>query len=328
MKTVITLFLKIFFSNNLILLSSPLQVLNFKELLYLKKNIQLNSKDTILFIADNEDDKRYINIPHLIKKLKLKHDILYIKKKKDKFFLYLFAKIRKILFVKFDQIIVGNFDSIINNFFIKISKNSLILDDGTNIFEKCKIKKIKNFNSKFFSFFEKKIFNSHCYIENQFLYLKSVNQKKKTIINTKSKFFILGSPYVNLRYMRQSTYNLILEKIVKKINSKEVFYIPHPKEKYFSIKKIKKIKVLPNKTNVEFFFSNLKFYPKKIFAFSSTSLITLNIISKKFNLINIKPSFKLYKDNFIPNYIKNYYRIKNIVNYLKKNKIPTKKIKL
>ena len=92
-------FLKIILLNKrLILLSSPLQALNYNELINSDKKLSLNLKRIpILICADNADDNRYFKINFLLKKLNYYNRIIFINSKIGYKFLFFLTLIRKFL---------------------------------------------------------------------------------------------------------------------------------------------------------------------------------------------------------------------------------------
>ena len=127
----------ILFSKKIILLSSPLQVLNYNELLFVNNNLREKLKNVIILIfADNEQDKRFNSVNYLLKYLEIKNITINIRNKFLFRLIYKLIQVRKKLYFHYSLIIVGNLFSKINKELIKISKETIILDDGTNILDK------------------------------------------------------------------------------------------------------------------------------------------------------------------------------------------------
>ena len=62
-----------------------------------------------------------------------------------------------------DQIIIGNYYSYLNQKFAKISREVLVLDDGTNVLLKKNLQLLKKSNYSFFSIFDEKFFQKKNY---------------------------------------------------------------------------------------------------------------------------------------------------------------------
>ncbi len=314
----------ILFSKKIILLSSPLQALNYKELIFINKDLNRKLLNTpILIYSDNEQDKRYNEINYLLKSFIIKNNVINIRKKLLLNITYVLIQIRKKLCFNYNLIVVGNLFSNINKEFIKISKEAIILDDGTNIFDKSNIIEKKKHNYNFFSIFEKKYFKQNHYKKNNLLFLKKKldNRIKKT-----NDVFFIGSPYVRLDYLKEDDYLKLIKKTLESLKLSKIFYIPHPKENTNFLKKIKYINIVNTNYPVEIFFLNYNRYPKLIMALSSSALLTLRIISKKFRLLNIRPKFK--SKFFTNSYKKNIQRQNKIKEYMTIKGIKSKNVKI
>ena len=116
----------------IIILNTPLQLINFIEY----KNLNLTNKNTykksVILISNSKKDelKRTLETNS-----KINNDIIFnINSIYLKFILFFILKIRSIVNNKLDHIVIGDFN---NSFICKItnfSKKVIILDDGTNIF--------------------------------------------------------------------------------------------------------------------------------------------------------------------------------------------------
>ena len=142
------LFKNILFSKKIILLQSYLQILNFKELTYSKKIFHEDLKD-IVILSHHIKDSYFLKTKKLLKKLNIKNISIQCTKSYQVKLIYLIIKIRKLFFKNFDLVIIGNFNSYLDREFYNISDNAIILDDGTNIFDK-KISELKKIDCTIF----------------------------------------------------------------------------------------------------------------------------------------------------------------------------------
>ena len=126
----------ILFSKKIILLSSPFQAINYKELIFINSDLSLKLKNaTILIIGDNTKDKRYIYIQNILRKISITNNIVTVNKIFLLRILYFSLKIKKFFYKEYDLLVVGNFFSKVNKEFIDISKKTIVVDDGSNIFQ-------------------------------------------------------------------------------------------------------------------------------------------------------------------------------------------------
>lgn len=318
MKNILKLVKLILFEKKIILLSSQLQLINFRELIYINKPLnKILDNVKILIIADNENDKRFKNIQKILNLYLLKNQIIIINSFISiKLGNYL-VRLRNFLLSSYDLIIIGNFFSRVNQEFIKKSKKNIILDDGSNIFRHLPF---NNFNSKniFFSFFDKNLLQVKNYENNGFLYLKNKYKKK---INCKD-IYILGSSFVQNKLLTQKEYIIMINKIINKFKIKKFFYLAHPHENIAALKKIKNLNFIKTTLPIELYFIKKKYNPKLIISMNSSAAITLKLISERFKIINItlkdyehtnkkkKNSFSKWQMNF-----KKYTNSKKIKNY-------------
>ena len=305
----------------IIILNTPLQLINFIEY----KNLNLTNKNTykksVILISNSKKDelKRTLETNS-----KINNDIIFnINSIYLKFILFFILKIRSIVNNKLDHIVIGDFN---NSFICKItnfSKKVIILDDGTNIFY-LKNKKFTFSKYIFFSFFNKKYFNIpyKFFIENQYTYIKNL---KKSISKQKKFIILLGSPFVSKSLLDENQYIECLQHIKKKYIDKKIFYFPHPKENINDIAKLKLFKIIKSNYAFEIYLLNQKVLPDKIIGLNSTAFIT---IYKLFNNNIILENYFYYNDNK-KIFSKNLKFQKKIINYFSKYlKIPTKFIKL
>ena len=306
----------ILINKNIVLLSSQLQVINFYEFLFLKTNLSIKLKDSvIIIIADNEEDKRYEKINFLIKKYSLKNITINANKNILIKFCYILTKIRKKLFKNIEFLVIGNLFSKINKEFINISNKVIILDDGVNIF--WKENKIRH-NKKylFFSLFKKHLFNNNKYMKNNLLHLK---KKMDRNLKYSKKYFMIGPPHIYTKNVDKNQYAILVKKVITKFKNEKIYSLPHPKENIDLIKKFKNLVFVKTNLPVEHYFIKEIKIPKLIISFSSSSLMSLNYISNKFRFFNMRPKFKKIFfnskfENWQSNYIKELSK-KNIHSY-------------
>ena len=279
----------ILLDKNIVLLSSQLQAINFREYIYIKNNQSTEFKESkIIIIADNAEDKRYENINILLKNYSLKNQVINANNTLSIKLCYFLIKIKKIVFGNFNNLIIGNCFSKINQEFMNISEQIIILDDGVNIFwDDHKIK----FNKKYFYFsiFNKILFKKNNYLKNNLLHLKKkMNSKKKY----SREIYMIGPPHIHTNNVDQNQYALLVKKIAKKFRNRNINYIPHPKENISSIKGVKELVFVDTVLPVEHYFVKKNKIPKLIISFSSSSLTSLNTISKRFKFFNMRPKFR------------------------------------
>ena len=314
----------ILFSKKIILLSSPLQVLNYKELIFSNKDLRIKLRNVLILVfSDNKKDKRSDKINNLLKALSIKNTTIVIKQKFFFTICYILVQIRNKLFFIYNLIIIGNLFSNINKEFINISKKVIILDDGTNILDKKSFIEKKRQKYNFFSIFEKKYFKHNYYKKNNLLFQKKNLGKK---IKKTNDVFLLGTSAVSQGYLTESDYIKFIYKIVQSLKLKKIFYIPHPKEDTKVFKKKIFVTLVNTDYPAEIFFLKNKELPKMILSFGSSALITLRAISKKFKLINIK--YKTKKNIFSNKNYKYIEREKEINKYIKVLGIKSKNVKI
>jgi len=306
------------------IISSPLQLLNFKE--YIKSNNIKNYDLIILSFIKKEEEQ----ITYSANVLKLK---IHKKINRLSFLQYCQLKSFSKTNDKYNQLIIGNFFSDPHLFLYHTSriKNLVVLDDGINSslidkYYKTEKKIIKsNFIKIFlFNFFKIKtsyplkftmftLFDIHFksnnikLIKNNFSYVKSLIKS----FNDDDDIYLVGQPFVELNMITNKDYEFILSKIKSKYN--KIVYIPSRKESDLNLEKIHKkfgFEILKTMTNIELYFIDNGLIPKKIIGFNSSALITLNnIFNSQENLINII-SYKIdFESNRLSsNDINKYYQ--------------------
>lgn len=169
------LFKNLLFAKEIILLQSYLQILNFKELTYSKKKINQNFKKTIIF-SHHIKNSYFKKTKKLLKSLNIKNIPVQCSKEYHVKLVYIILKFRKFFLRNFDLVISGNANSYLDREFINLSNKSIILDDGTNLFDD-HFQKLRLENCEFFSMFDSKFFKSYDYLPNKYIFLKKKTKK-------------------------------------------------------------------------------------------------------------------------------------------------------
>ena len=306
----------------IIILNTPLQLINFIEY----KNLNLTNKNTykknVILISNSRKDelKRTLKTNS-----KINNDIiLNVNSIYLKFILFFILKIRSILNDKLDHIVIGDFKNSFMNKIKNFSKKVVILDDGTNIFY-LKNNKFTFSNYIFFSFFNKEYFNipHKFFIDNQYTYIRNL---KKSVSKQKNFIILLGAPFVVKSLLSENQYIKCLKHIKKKYINKKIFYFPHPKENTDNIRKLELFKMIKSNFGFEIYLLNQKQIPSKVIGFNSTAFITTYKLFN--NSINLENYFYFsYDKKYIAK--KNLRFQKTIINYFSKYlKVNTKFIKL
>ena len=101
----------------------------------------------------------------------------------------------------------------------------------------------------------------------------------------------MGKPWVELGYLNDYQYDLILKNLPKIFKSKSFIYYPHPRETRKN-KKFKFLKILKPKIPIEIYILEMNKYPKNIISFNSSAAIPLKNFNKKLFISNIDITFK------------------------------------
>lgn len=304
------------------IISSPLQLINFKEYISIF-NIYEYKLIILTFIKKEQDQ-----ILNCAKILNI-HDYILI----NKYRIFQYFRLKNYAKLKFDRLIIGNFFSDPHLFLYNKSnpKSLVVLDDGINASlisefynSKSRIIKrseIKNFFFKFFKInttYPKKFhlfssienaigINQVKIVKNNFLFLSSLFCHSKNDTNT----YFIGQPFVELNICSKKKYLSSLSEISKK--HKNIIYIPSRKESEQNLNHINSslgINIFKTETNIELFFIENKLIPKKVLGFNSTALLTLNkIFNSQKPLIELK-AFRMDFDGkrFKKQHILKYYK--------------------
>ena len=305
------------------IISSPLQILNFNE--YVNNN-DINKFLLIILVYNKKELIR-------IKKLIDLYKISSYKIIKGKFFIQyysLYALAKKIS--KTEKLIIGNFFSDPHLYFANRLnfKEILVLDDGINttlipkfIATNKKILRSSYIRNLIFKFFNINVDYPHKI--SLFTIFKKINSEyikvlpnnlsltKKMIsnIDLRSQVFFIGQPLVELGIIDKSNYFKCLEKLKSKYLS--LTYIPSRKESKLKIKEIEKkigCRVIYPQINIEIYFILNKFLPKKVFSFTSSALILLELIyNTNSQILDINSIRMKFKNNRLKSsIIEDYYR--------------------
>lgn len=310
------LFKNLLFSKKIILLQSYLQILNFKELIYSKKISNENLRNTII-LSHHIKDSYFKKTQKLLKRLNIKNISIQCSRGYHVKLVYVLLKFRRFFLKKFELVITGNANSYLDREFISLSDKTIILDDGTNIFDNV-FQKLKFSNCVVFSVFEPFYFKKYNYLANKYFFLK---KNLKNLSGYSKDIYFIGSPVVEIFKLRQSAYIDLLRKTILDLKLKsKIIYVPHPKENPLYLKKyFKGIQILNIDCPIELHLLNKNKFPHRVISFRSTALIILKKISNKFRLLNLSE-----KKILMPNF--DYGRRKKINRYIEKIGIKTKVI--
>ena len=290
---------------NLAIVTTPLQLLNLSEYLYLFPEI--NDIEIVAFIKKDNTNNQIQTISTLLG-LKISKTI-FIDRGKHFFFFKRFSK----SLIEVDKLIIGHFFNDPLLYFInKLDYNELIvLDDGlANIHVKKAIEekipilkpnKLKRFLKSIFQLDttfpdESTIFTLFNIAESQKIkVIKNELVRTKCLIGSKpieESVLIIGQPFVELGEISHTDYLSIIKKIVQIGDStQKLRYLAHRREndnKLSDIAKIDQIFVERSEYNLELHYSLLDAIPCRIIGFTSTALITSKLITEKVVGTNIE----------------------------------------
>ena len=305
----------ILLSKKIILLQSYLQIVNFKELTESNNIFNENLRNTMI-LSHHIKDNYFKKVKKLSKRLKIKNPHIRCRTGYQVKLVYIFLKLRKFFSNNFELVISGNANSYLDREFINLSDKSIILDDGTNIFENI-FQNLSFKNCRVFSAFEPHYFKKYDYQTNKYSFLK---KKLKNLSGFSNEVYFLGIPFVEIYHLKKNYYINLLKKIIPNLKSKKkIIYVPHPKENPLYLKKyFKDLKILNIDCPIELYLLNKKKFPKMVVSFGSTALIVLNKISNKFKLLNLSEKRNSITSNF------DKVKYKKINRYLTKIGIKTK----
>ncbi|MDX4037838.1 hypothetical protein [Aliarcobacter skirrowii] len=319
---------------NLILASSPLQVINALEAIYYFK-----LKNIVFVLKFNKMINNINQIEEQIKSLDDKIEIIRIHPVGgSKFFKYV-NNIKNLNKYEYDKIILGEFGTFSRVLIANLNKNKVLLvDDGTATivdFEKTiKLNKINKFNFRelrflfyglkinvkdklnFFTYYDFEKLPDVEVIKNNLEYMR-----KDFVLNNidyGSTIFILGQKEEIFEDKNEA--KMFYSKVLNNFQDKDIYYIPHRAESKKDIDDIIKfvgnnIKILEINMPVERYFLDNGIYPKHVISHISTALTTTKILFPECttNYIRIqKPNFNLSIMHYL-DIIYDYFEKDNIL---------------
>ncbi len=293
---------KLSFCKKIIIISNTFQMLCLFEFINENKSVR-NELSNFIIICTYANEEAYKKITTCYRELIKKNNlILNFQKKIEIKLLYLIFYFKKLLNLEIEQIIIGNYYSYLNRKFAKISRETFVLDDGTNILEQKNRKLLKKSKYLFFSCFDKKIFSKkNNFKKNNLKFLKNkfIHKKKYS-----EDVLILGIPVVEVDFFKEHQYDFLIKYIKNKYKNKNLSYFPHPKEKYDMLKKkFRTIRFIKSKYPVELYFLKAKKFPKTIVSFNTSAVILLKLFNKKLDIFNIHFNIKLDKNHYWAPYL-------------------------
>jgi hypothetical protein len=311
--------------SSLAIISSPLQLLNFKEYITLNN---INDYDLIIITYIKREEKQILSTS---KTLKLNVTKII---SGNRFLQYF--QLNKVcsLNINYSRLIIGNFFSDPHLFcYHKLkTENLTVLDDGmsTTLIKDYYNKDLRIIKSgllkQFFMRYYFKVRLSYPKEFELFTFMKnSINSKLINVIfnnftytrsmiknfKTDDKVYFVGQPFVELNIMSKDSYIEYLSKI--KSIYQRIIYIPSRKENDKNLEYIQKklsFKIQRTTSNIEIYFIVNRSVPKQILGFTSSALITLKNI---FHSPDINVDILSFKVNFDGNrfsddIFKNYYK--------------------
>jgi len=292
------------------IISSPLQLLNFKE--YITQN-KIKDYDLVVITYIKIEETQILNTAKILE--------LNVAKviNRNKYLQYF--KLNKLCRsnLNYKRLVIGNFFSDPHLFCYHKMKidNLTVLDDGVNttlikdyykkdnriiksgIFKRLvllhyfKVQLSYPIEFELFTFMRNTV-DSQLIRQsfNNFTYIKSRIKDYRV----ENKAYFIGQPFVELNFMSKDLYIKYLTKI-KSIH-RNIVYIPSRKENDQNLEYIQKklnFKIQRTTSNIEVFLIMNKLLPKHILGFTSSALITLKNI---FYSSNINLDIKSFKVNF------------------------------
>tara|TARA_Y100001958_G_C21212307_1_gene537900 strand:- start:808 stop:1767 length:960 start_codon:yes stop_codon:yes gene_type:complete len=308
MKIFFKILKNLLFAKEIIIIASPLQLINLHEFNKKYKNI-VNFKYPI-FISSRQEKATLNQIRQTCKKLNIKNELIFLNDHISLKNIFFLKNVRKFFLPKYEKCVLGNYFEILQNELFKISKKKYLLDDGgsTLLLNKNSFKNYIN-NLKFFSIY-KNLFSKKNFYENNYDYLKKKLKDKKT--NNKIIHFISSQNYHYSKKKNQEAYFNDFKKLIKKFKKYKIIYIAHRKENMNFVRKQINLKVIKLNLPLEIYYLTSKYYPKHIITNYSSSTFTLKkIFNNRINLINYNSNLNLF-DYRRKEFIKNYSFYKKI----------------
>jgi hypothetical protein len=290
-------FLKAFYylliSRKIILINSPLQLINFQEFCFINEDFKNYDKKIFVGYTNSSSIKK---IKKTKSSLKLKYKIIFLNKVINVRIVHFIIKVRKILFFRFEECLIGDINYYLHREFYKLSKKKYIVDDGTSSLN---IKKLTNnlnkSNTTLFTVYETIKIKKIKIIQNNYNFLKTIFLNKKP--NSKKEIHFISS-MLNQQTKYPNIYYGVLRNL-KRIHPKYKFiYIGHINENLKLIKKELNCRIIKHSLPIELYYCLNHVLPKKIIFNYSSALFVVNKLFKDYkNTFNIGIKNKSYLQN-------------------------------
>ena len=314
MKNLISLIYYIIFNQNIILIRSPLQLINFYEFEHSKEKL-INSKCPILFVfLNNHELKQAINTKNF---LKFKRKIIFISSHQIKFLLFL-KNIKRIIIGKYNICVAGNMhNDQFQKGFLKNSVKQFVLDDGGSTL----LLKKKNFRNykdlKLFTIYKNNNLPKKYIINNNYDYLKKKIKNKGFKYNN-DIHFVSSKIHSYLKEQNKIKYFNKLNKLKKLFPKKKIYYIAHRRENLKDLPKNFKLKVIRLPVPLEVYYLKIKILPFLVITnYSSAAFVLSKVLRSNLKIFNFSSDLKFLisrKKEFISNFLlyKKIYKQFNI----------------
>ena len=207
---------QLLFGKHIVLLNSPLQLINFVEFSNVKEFAHIKKIPIYIGYTDKNTIKR---IKKVFKIFKLKPNIVYLNEEINVYITHLILKIRKILKIYYHECTIGDIRYYLHKEFFKISQKKNILDDGTSSLNlKHALSELSTSKTLVFTIFENIKLKNIKIFYNNFLFIKKKfkpnNKYSKKIIH-----FISSKVHEEVKIPEKLF--LLLESIKKKTKKKK-----------------------------------------------------------------------------------------------------------
>ena len=286
-------FLKTFFylliNQKIILINSPLQLINFNEFCFINEDFKNYNKEIFVGYTNSIAIKR---IKKTKKKLKLKYKIIFLNEVINIRIVHFIIKVRKILSFRFEKCLVGDIKYYLHKEFYKLSKKRYIVDDGTSSLGiKKLINNLNTSNTILFTVYKSIKFRKIKIIQNNYNFLNTTYLNKK--LNSKKEIHFISSK-INENIKNPNTYYKVLRNLKRRYSKYKFIYFAHLNEDIRLIKKELNIVVIKHKLPIELYYAINSILPKKIIFNYSSALFNINKLFKDYkNTVNIGVKNKL-----------------------------------
>lgn len=303
MKNLINLIYYIIFSKNIIVIRSPLQLINFYEFENIKKSL-VNSKYPILFVfLNNHEFKQAINTKNF---LKFKRKIIFISSRQIKFLIFL-KNIKRFIAGKYKICISGNMhNDQFQKGFLKNSERQFVLDDGgsTLIIKKKSFRNYKDL--KLFTIYKNNNLPKKYIIENNYDYLKKKIKKKGFKYNN-DVHLVSSKIHSYLKGQSKIEYFNKIRKLKKLYPKKKIYYISHRKENLKDLPKNLNLKIIKLSVPLEVYYLKIKILPYLVITnYSSAAFVLSKVLRSNLRIVNFSSDLKLLtsrKKELISNFL-------------------------